>query len=265
MGLPRRQPAWTGVFSALPAPVLADGRGGGVFSPGLATLRSAIQREQSECLLLVLLAALLSMPTAYISVNLLSVVISAVFMDTRQSTPSANPLVMLPALIGIAYSLLLTFSGPLLVLGLALWNYSRQYKQVAGDLVCGPLALLILDEAIGREVEEAQKERWRPNINRVELGSNLVGRLNHAAHYYAQYWRLARDRREPLPVYKTDRNCWLDGVLVATGGACCGALLILEFIRIASLYPASLAFKRAVYEYLAGSFDAWLAGGQGAP
>lgn len=243
--------------------MVADGRGGAVFSPGLASLRGAIQREQSECLLLVLLAALLSMPTAYISVNLLSVVISGVFLDGRHSSPASSPLVMLPALIGIAYSLLLTFAGPLLVLGLALWNYSRQYKQVASDLVGGPLALLILDEAIGREVEEAQKERWRPNLNRVELGTNLAGRLNHAAHYYGQYWRLARDRREPLPVYKTDRNCWVDGVLVTTGGACCGAVLILEFIRIASLYPASLAFKRAVYEYLAGSFDAWLGAGQG--
>lgn len=245
------------MFTALPAPLLADGRGGGVFSPGLASLRGAWQREQSECLLLLVLAALASAPAAYFSVNILSVLFTGLFLQDSHPAVSANPLAILPTLLGIPFSILLALSGPVLVIGLGLWNFGRQYAQAAGDLISGPLALLMLDEGFGREVEEAQKERWRPNVNRVELGTNLAGRINHAAHYYTQYWRLARDRRAPLAVYKTDRNCWLDGLLLASGGACCGALFIMELIRVVSLYPVSLAFKRAAYEYLAGRFDSY--------
>ncbi|MCC7477733.1 hypothetical protein IT575_04680 [bacterium] len=142
-------------------------------------------------------------------------------------------------------------------------NYRKHLKQVLAEMLHGPMLLVVLDESIGRAIEEQRRERYRPVMRQVELGEGLLARLNHAAHYYKHYRRAAYGQMEQLVPAMSQISCFSEGLLLllasCTSWLLIGVpLLILQVIRLMDLWPRTLAVKQAVLEILEGRHEAEL-------
>jgi hypothetical protein len=174
----------------------------------------------------------------------------------------------------------------LLVLLVALRSYRRQYSRAMNDLTHGSLALILMDDTYGLAIEQAARERFRPSPLPVRLGRDFASRVNHLAHYYEQYCRLARGPTKIAVPCTCQLSCWIEGCLIAYGGSMLLAMLpAYEFLslaptpgisplhpvlailfsfpllavplipRIALLWPSILATKQTVVDYFGGRYD----------
>lgn len=237
--------------------------------PAWLRLKRDVERERTQCWLMVALAGLAFWPLGWtIFILVLSPLALITGADPFASYSSANgPSSFAPfmAFQGVQNLLAMALSSlvPAAVFLLALSNYRRQYQLTVRDLVYGNVALMLIDEAYGQIVEQAAQERYRPNPNRVDFGRDLSGRLNHFAHYYGAYYRLSWGPADVQTPFTIERNCWWEGALLCAGGCasycCLGLLLTLPLgFRAVFIWPKLLAIKQAVLEYLGGRFDsAW--------
>lgn len=214
-----------------------------------------MERERKRCWLMVAIAALAAWPLA----------IGLAFLLYEQE---------IAALLG-------GLVGPLLVVFIARYSFRWQYSRAACDLVYGSMALMLMDEEYGRVVEQAAHERYRPSPQPVYFGNDLASRLDHLAHYYAQYYRMSRGPARLAMPYALQLNCWSEGCLLALGGGaplldcainialpttmpfafwpelfCFGPLLVVPLIlRVVLLWPSILGTKQAVVDYFGGVYD----------
>jgi hypothetical protein len=151
--------------------------------------------------------------------------------------------------------------APVLVVVWGIFVYRRMLRTATSDLVWGQAALMLTDDGFGKLIEEARREHFRPTINAVEIGTGLISRLNHFAHYYSSYYRLSRgpcDLKLPIVV---ERNCWMDGMPAGLGGClntCFGIGLPLALpmlLRIVLTWPRLVAVKQATLDYFSGRYD----------
>jgi len=223
-------------------------------------LRRHVEQEGLRCWFMVGLLALASMVVGYIAGMLIMVVFALLAEAFPGSLPSIAPVTgMFGFGLSLIVELISTAAFPALVVTGALINYQRQVKVVQNDLVFGSMASVVLDESFGHVVEDLRRERWRPNPNQVDFGRDFVGRLNHVAHFYNQYYRIATGKELKRIPYTIELNCWAEGALIFLS-ACpaCMLLFPILLLRTVLAYPAVLAVKTVVFEYLNGKFDAAL-------
>lgn len=137
----------------------------------------------------------------------------------------------------------------------------RIYKLTVRDLVWGGVALCLVEEQFSHMVEEAKRQRYRPNPNPVKPGNSLADRLNHFAYHYRLYYRLSYGPSELQVPLTIQGNCWVEGVGIVL--SCClsivgiGLLLFIPLVlRSILVWPRIIAIKQATIDFLSGKFDA---------
>jgi len=237
------------------------------YTPSLAKLRRVVSNEQACCWALVALAGLSFVPVGYwLAAGLMLLFPMLLGLSSQTVLPSWIQQDVLTPLLpvgagGAPLALLGGLAAPVVVVLWGLLVYRRMLRTVTSDLVWGQAALMLTDDSYGKLVEEARREHYRPTINPVEIGSGLLTRLNHFAHYYSAYYRLSRGPCElNLPVV-VERNCWMDGVPAILGGCmniCLASGLWLSLpllLRIVLTWPRLVAVKQATLDYFSGRYD----------
>jgi hypothetical protein len=232
--------------------------------PAVVRLSRTVSQEAVHCWLLVALAALAAWPLGHTLAQGVFLGLPLMLELLTQLDVPAGMQVMLPSLgmlAGLAglVQFVTALALPVLVVLFAIASHKRQKQLAQRDLVWGHAALMLIDEQYGQLIDQARRQRYRPNPNPVELGNDFSGRVNHFAHYYKLYYRLGHAPAEFRVPVTFERNCWIEGLLAAIG-ACpfCCLLAVVIIPRIILVWPRHLAIKQAVLEYLQGRYDAAL-------
>jgi hypothetical protein len=252
---------------------------GGPFSPALAHFRTQLSRETAKCWLLIALAAICTAPLSQAIFSVFFMFfpdllggLSSDLVPAQLSGP-VSFLAVISSLVGTVVGMAGALLLPVLVVVWAVALNRRTYKLTVRDLVWGGMALCLIEESFSHVVEEAKRERYRPNPSPVKPGASFGDHLNHYAYYYRQYYRLSfgpGDLRVPMVV---QGNCWVEGSALALSGCltclCIGVILMIPLaLRAVLVWPRIIAIKQAAIDFLAGKFDADLeriAGSAGRP
>lgn len=237
--------------------------------PAWHRLKRQVEQERTQCWLLVAMAALTMLPTG----ALLGFGTAWPILLFAMLSPTNIPGLRQAHIEGLGASLfavlqlvgsLLSLLVPAGIVLLANYNYKRQHMLTVRDLIYGNAALVLVDEAYGRLVEETTREHYRPNPNHVDFGGGFISQVNHFAHYYAAYYRLSWGPADITVPYTVERNCWSEGPLLGVGFCTTpimglGLLLVIPVVlRIVFVWTRVLAVKQAVVEYFGGRYDAAL-------
>jgi hypothetical protein len=239
--------------------------------PALLRMRRQLSMEQTQCWLLVIIAAISVAPVGFWLAMLLSLLFPLLAEFTKSATYLPAWVQQLAAPTGVSLSLagsplamLGAFAAPVLAIVWAVLSHRRELRYAAADAVWGRSILMLVDESFGQLVEQARAEHFRPSANPVAFGTDFSGRLNHFAHYYSSYYKLSRGPVEINPPIVVERNVWMDGVPACLGGCLggcfgVGALLAVPMLlRIILTWPRIIAIKQAALDYLSGRYDAVL-------
>ena len=236
----------------------------GIGIGGLWRLKKQVDGETTYCWLIVAIAAIAAWPLGSLVGYSFILIFSALIPIAFDQYTSGNPYLEMLQSLGMAASTVVSFAAGLVVpIAIVLWaiyEHRRHYRFAVSDLIWTDMPLFLLHEEYGAIIEQAKRERYRPNPLPVHLGESLVDRLNHFACYYKQYRQLSRPIGEVRVPLVMGHNCWLEGILLLV--SCCASyfcvgviLLIPLLIHAVSNRPRQIAIKQAVVHFFEGRFD----------
>lgn len=231
-----------------------------VFSVGLYNLRRQIGKEATVCWLLVALVALASWtfgPIIFAVVEVLIQAFSNVFwtgISSGDSLSAFDSMFMGESSGFVAYGYLGGVIFPILVVVWAQSLFKNSKERTIKDLAIGNMALMLIDEQYGIQIQEAVQSKYRLVLGKVPLTGDLAGKVNHFAYYYKYYYRQSFGPSELNVATISAESCWLEGCAIA---ACysCPFLLVALVLRVVLVRPRVLGIKTAVLEYLEGRYD----------
>ena len=230
------------------------------YSFALHNLRQQIAKDGTTCWLLVGLVALYSWYFGFIISSSVSQVLrslnSTAYFDPTPyftSDPIATMFLsgeVLEIIVGLGIGVIF----PAAVIYWAISIFRSVKKRVVKDLALGNMALMLVDEQYGFQIQEAVAGKYRLVLGKVLLSGDLTGKVNHFAYYYKYYYQMSFGPSDLRVASVSAESCWLEGCAMVMCNSC-PLIFIALGLRIILVRPRVIGIKTAVLEYLEGRHD----------